>query len=219
MLNDSPAGYDRSIVPNIPPELLEPLALAAGLAWAAGLRVYGVVFFVGLAGYFGLVPLPGSLDTLAHPAIITVSGLLFLLEFFADKIPVVDSVWDAVNTFIRIPGGAILAALALADGNQGLMIAAALLGGVIAGGTHVAKTGTRAAINLSPEPVSNWLASFTEDGAAFGILALALTHPLLLLAGLALFVLILLWLLPKLLRLTISVIRRGFRTLNPQQRP
>lgn len=200
-------------------ELLEPLALAAGLAWAAGLRVYGVVFFLGLAGHFGFVSLPGSLGVLAHPAVIGVSGLLFFLEFFADKIPYVDSAWDALNTFVRAPGGAILAALALADGSQGLMIAAALLGGVIAGGTHIAKAGSRAAINASPEPVSNWLASFTEDGAAFGILALALTHPLLLLAGLVLFVLILLWLLPKLLRLAIAALRGGFRRLSPQQRP
>lgn len=203
----------------MPNELLEPLALAAGLAWAAGLRVYGVVFFLGLAGHFGLIPLPGSLGVLTHPAVMTVAGLLFFLEFFADKIPYVDSAWDALNTFVRAPGGAILAALAMADGSQGMMIAAALLGGVIAGGTHVAKAGSRAAINVSPEPASNWLASFTEDGAAFGIVALALTHPLLLLAGLVLFALILLWLLPKLLRLAISALRGGFRRLVPQQRP
>ncbi len=206
-------------MPTLPTELLEPLALAAGLAWAAGLRVYGVVFCIGLAGHFGLVNLPGSLDVLTHPVVMTVSGLLFFLEFFADKIPYVDSVWDALNTFVRAPGGAILAALAMADGSQAMMIAAALLGGVIAGGTHVAKAGSRAAINVSPEPVSNWLASFTEDGMAFGIVALALTHPLLLLAGLALFVLILLWLLPKLLRLAIAAIRGGFSRLSPQQRP
>ena len=201
------------------PELLEPLALAAGLAWAAGLRVYGVVFFIGLAGHFGWIALPGNLDVLSHPAVMTVSGLLFFLEFFADKIPYVDSVWDALNTFVRAPGGAVLAALAMADGSQGMMIASALLGGVIAGGTHVAKAGGRAAINVSPEPVSNWLASFSEDGMAFGILAVALTHPLLLLVGLALFVLVLLWLLPKLLRLAIAAIRGGFRRLKPQQRP
>jgi len=203
----------------MPPDLLEPLALAAGLAWAAGLRVYGVVFFIGLAGHFGWITLPGNLGVLAHPIVMTVSGLLFFLEFFADKIPYLDSVWDALNTFVRAPGGALLAALAMADGNQGLMIAAALLGGVIAGGTHVAKAGSRAAINISPEPVSNWLASFTEDGASIGIMALALTHPLLLLAGLALFVLILLWLLPKLLRLASGAIRGGFARLRPQQRP
>ncbi|MEW6293363.1 MAG: DUF4126 domain-containing protein [Pseudomonadota bacterium] len=203
----------------MPAELFEPLALAAGLAWAAGLRVYGVVFCVGMAGHFGLVALPGNLNVLTHPAVMTVSGLLFFLEFFADKIPYVDSVWDALNTFVRAPGGALLAALAMADGSQGMMIAAALLGGVIAGGTHVAKAGSRAAINASPEPVSNWLASFSEDGAAFGILALALTHPLLLLAGLVLFVLILLWLLPKLLRLALGALRAGFRRLRPQERP
>ena len=203
----------------MPAELFEPLALAAGLAWAAGLRVYGVVFCVGMAGHFGLVALPGNLNVLTHPAVMTVSGLLFFLEFFADKIPYVDSVWDALNTFVRAPGGALLAALAMADGSQGMMIAAALLGGVIAGGTHVAKAGSRAAINASPEPVSNWLASFSEDGAAFGILALALTHPLLLLAGLVLFVLILLWLLPKLQRLALGALRAGFRRLRPQERP
>jgi len=201
------------------PGPLEPLALAAGLAWAAGLRVYGVVFFIGLAGHFGWIALPGALDALAHPVVITVAGLLFLLEFFADKIPYVDSLWDAVNTFVRAPAGALLAALALADGNQGLTIATALLGGVIAGGTHLAKAGGRAAINASPEPISNWLASFAEDGAAAGILARALLHPLLLLAGLALFVLVLLWLLPKLLRLALGALRAGFRRLGPQQRP
>jgi hypothetical protein len=197
-------------------ELLEPLALVAGLAWASGLRIYAVVFFLGLASHFAIVDLPGNLDALAHPAVLTVSGLLFLLEFFADKIPYVDSAWDALNTFVRAPGAALLGALAVADGSQGLMIASALLGGAIAGSTHVAKAGSRAAINLSPEPVSNWLASLTEDGMAFGILALALTHPLLLLAGLALFLLLLIWLLPKLFRLARGAMRAGFARLGAQ---
>jgi hypothetical protein len=195
-------------------ELLEPLALAAGLAWASGLRVYAVVFFLGLAKHFALVDLPGGLDVLAHPMVLAISGVLFFLEFFADKIPYVDSVWDALNTFVRAPGGALLAALAVADGSQAMMIAAALLGGAIAGGTHIAKAGSRAAINVSPEPVSNWVASFTEDGMAFGIVALALSHPLLLFAGLVLFGLILAWLLPKLLRLAIGAIRKGFGRLH-----
>lgn len=192
-------------------ETLQPLSLAAALAWAAGLRVYGVVFAVGLLGQLGWVELPGSLRALAHPAVVGVSGLLFALEFLADKVPVVDSLWDAVNTFVRIPAGAALAAMALADRDPGWMIAAALAGGVLAGGTHAAKMGTRAALNLSPEPLSNWAASFTEDGLAVGILALAILHPLWLLGALAVFVVVMIWVLPKLLGAAFRALGAGLR--------
>ena len=194
-------------------DALQPLSLAAALAWAAGLRVYGVVFAVGLLGHFGWVELPGGLRALAHPAVDGVSGLLFLLEFFADKVPVIDSLWDAFNTFVRIPAGAALAAMALADRDPGWVIAAALVGGVLAGGTHAAKMGTRAAINLSPEPFSNWAASFTEDGMAAGILALAILHPLWVRAALAVFVVLLVWLLPKLIGAALRAMRAGFGRL------
>jgi hypothetical protein len=189
-------------------EMLDPLALAASLAWAAGLRVYGTVFLVGMLAQLGWVDLSGNLDTLGEPWIIALSGVLFALEFFADKVPLIDSVWDGFNTFVRVPGGALLAALALGDSSGVAMTAAALLGGTLAGGTHLAKAGARAAINTSPEPVSNWLASFTEDGVALGLPVLALTSPWLLLGALAIFLLLLIWLLPKLIGFAWRVLRR-----------
>ncbi len=189
-------------------DVLAPFALAAALSTAAGLRFYGVVFFVGLLGSLGLIALPGELRLLTHPAVVAVSGLLFALEFTADKIPLVDSLWDAFNTFVRVPGGALLAALAMASYDGGLVAAAALLGGVLAGGTHVAKMGTRATLNLSPEPFSNWMASFAEDGLGLGLLLLAIAHPLAFLLAFALFLLLLVWLLAKVARLAVGVMRR-----------
>lgn len=185
------------------------LALITGLGWSSGLRFYAVLFFLGLLRRSGIYTLPGSLDMLAHPWVLAISGLLFVTEFFADKIPAVDTLWDAVHTFIRIPGGALLAAAAVAGGDPGLALAAGLLGGTVAAGAHLTKAGSRALINTSPEPFSNWAASFTEDAVSLAALWMALLHPLLFLGMLALFVLIALWLLPKLwrgLRRVIAVI-------------
>jgi Domain of unknown function (DUF4126) len=190
------------------PDVLAPFALAAALSAAAGLRFYGVVFFVGLLGSLGAIELPGELRLLTHPAVVAVSGLLFALEFTADKIPLVDSLWDAINTFVRVPGGALLAALALANYDSGMVAAAALFGGVLAGGTHVAKMGTRATLNLSPEPFSNWLASFAEDGLGLGLLVLAIAHPIAFLLAFALFLLLLVWVLTKVAKLAFGLIRR-----------
>ena len=176
------------------------LALITGLGWTSGLRFYAVLFFLGLLHRAGIYQLPGSLDMLAHPWVLAISGLLFVTEFFADKIPGVDTVWDAVHTFIRIPGGALLAAAAVAGGDPGLGLAAGLLGGTMAAGAHFTKAGSRALINTSPEPFSNWAASLTEDAVSLGALWMALQYPLLFLGLLALFVLIALWLLPKLWR-------------------
>ena len=176
------------------------LALITGLGWTSGLRFYAVLFFLGLLHRAGIYQLPGSLDMLAHPWVLAISGLLFVTEFFADKIPGVDTLWDAVHTFIRIPGGALLAAAAVAGGDPGLGLAAGLLGGTMAAGAHFTKAGSRALINTSPEPFSNWAASLTEDTVSLGALWMALQYPLLFLGLLALFVLIALWLLPKLWR-------------------
>jgi hypothetical protein len=176
------------------------LALVTGLGWTSGLRFYAVVFCLGLLHRAGAYPLPGELDILAHPWVLAVSGLLFVVEFFADKVPTLDSAWDAVHTFIRIPGGALLAAAAVAGGDPGLALAAALLGGTVAAGAHFAKAGSRALINTSPEPFSNWAASFSEDALSLGALWMALKYPLAFLALLAVFVLVALWLLPKLWR-------------------
>lgn len=176
------------------------LALITGLGWTSGLRFYAVLFFLGLLHRAGIYQLPGSLDMLAHPWVLAISGLLFVTEFFADKIPGVDTAWDVVHTFIRIPGGALLAAAAVAGGDPGLGLAAGLLGGTMAAGAHFTKAGSRALINTSPEPFSNWAASLTEDTVSLGALWMALQYPLLFLGLLALFVLIALWLLPKLWR-------------------
>ena len=185
------------------------LALITGIGWTSGLRFYALLFFLGLLQRTGMYPLPGSLEVLAHPWVLGISGLLFVTEFFADKIPGVDTLWDAVHTFIRIPGGALLAAAAVSGGDPGLALAAGLLGGTVAAGAHFTKAGSRALINTSPEPFSNWATSFTEDAVSLGGLWMALLHPLLFLGLLALFVLIALWLLPKLwrgLRRVIAVI-------------
>ena len=120
------------------------IATAAGLGWASGMRAYAVLFFLGVLHHAGTYELPANLALLAHPSVLTVSGLLFGLEFLADKIPGVDTVWDAVHTFVRIPAGALLAAAAVAGADPGLAVAAGLLGGAIAAGTHLTKAGTRA---------------------------------------------------------------------------
>ncbi|MGA0025670.1 MAG: DUF4126 domain-containing protein [Burkholderiales bacterium] len=176
------------------------LALVTGLGWTSGVRFYAVIFFLGLLQHSGIYTLPAGLEILAHPWVITISGLLFLTEFFADKIPGVDSAWDALHTFIRIPGGALLAAAAVAGGDPGLALAAGLLGGTVAAGAHLAKAGSRALINTSPEPFSNWAASFTEDALVLGALWAALKYPLLFLVLLLVFILAALWLLPRLWR-------------------
>lgn len=179
---------------------LTAIAMAAGLGWASGVRLYAVLFFLGVLQHAGVYTLPANLQVLAHPAVMGVSGLLFFLEFFADKIPGVDSLWDAVHTFIRIPAGAVLAAAAVAGADPGLAIAAGLLGGVIAAGTHLTKAGSRALINSSPEPFSNLIASLGEDLLSVLGLFAALKYPLIFLVLLALFLAFAVWLLPKLWR-------------------
>ncbi len=161
------------------------LAIALALAWGAGLRAYAVIFVVGLAGAMGWVELPGHLEVLQHPAVLAASGFMTLVEFGADKLPWLDSLWDAVHSFIRIPAGAALAALAFGDSSNAVMVAAAILGGSLAAAMHAAKAGARAAINLSPEPFSNWAASLSEDALVPLGLWLAIAHPLVFFALLA----------------------------------
>ena len=189
-------------------DLIPQLALAAGLAWGAGLRLYAVVFLAGIAGRMGWIELPGSLAYLGNDGVLWVAGAFLLLEFLADKIPMVDSAWDALQTFIRIPGAMVLAWGALGEQGEALQFAAALLGGSIAGVTHLGKAGTRALINHSPEPFSNGIASFFEDGLVIGGLWLAMTHPWVFLVLLALFLALLLWLIPKLWRAFAASLRR-----------
>ncbi len=153
------------------------IALAAALGWASGFRLYAVVFLVGTAGQMGWIALPPGLAVLQHPAMLIASGVMLSVEFFADKIPGVDSLWDLMQSVIRIPAGAALAAGALgADGATTALIAA-LLGGTLAASSQAAKTTTRAAINTSPEPFSNLIASLLEDGLVVAALWLAVAHP------------------------------------------
>ncbi|MCM2544774.1 DUF4126 domain-containing protein [Burkholderia glumae] len=180
--------------------MVEAISLGAGLAWASGLRLYLTVLIAGVLARTGLVHLPDTLAALTSPWVIGVAAVLAIAEFLADKIPAFDSLWDAIHTFIRIPAGAVLAAGALGHADQTMLMIAGLAGGTLAGSAHVAKAGTRALINLSPEPVSNWIASATEDGLVCVGLALAFFVPLLFLAMMIGFVAFAAWVLPRLWR-------------------
>ena len=199
---------------HLPLDLAGLLALAAGLGWAAGLRLYTVVFVVGLAGHLGIADLPPGLRVLQHPWVFGAAGVMLFIEFFADKIPLLDTAWDTVHTFIRIPAGAALAAMVF--GGQGLewQTAMAIMGGTLAAGTHFTKAGTRAMINTSPEPFSNAAASFSEDIVVLAGLWLMFAHPWLMLALLLLLVIATAWLLPKLWR-GIAALIRGFSLPRP----
>jgi hypothetical protein len=181
-------------------DTLQTIAIGVGLAWASGLRLYFVLFAAGLAARLGYVTVPDGLELLSHDWVLVASGLMLVAEFVADKVPLFDSVWDSVHTFIRIPAGAVLAASAIGLEHPAMTLAAAIVGGTIASGSHLAKAGSRVVINTSPEPVSNWSASLAEDGLVVGGLWLAFAHPVAFLVLLALFALLLAWLLPKLSR-------------------
>ena len=176
------------------------VALAASIGWASGLRLYAVLFIIGGLGYLGWVDLPGGLQVLAHPYVLAASGFMCFVEFFADKIPGVDSLWDVVHTLVRIPAGAALAASVFGDSSSATMIAAAILGGTLAAGSHLAKTGSRAVINTSPEPFSNWAASFGEELAVGSVLWLAFSHPIAALVVVLVLTVVAIWLIPKLWR-------------------
>ena len=161
----------------LPLDLAQLAALAAALGWASGVRLYAVVFITGAAGYLGWLPLPAGLQILQNPLVLGASFLLFVVEFVADKIPAVDTLWDAVHTFIRIPAGAALAASALGADHATWAVLAALAGGTLAATAHTAKATTRAAVNTSPEPFSNVLLSLAGDAAVPTMLWLAVAHP------------------------------------------
>jgi len=185
-------------------------ALAATLGIASGLRLYAVLFIVGAAGYLGWVNLPSGLATLAHPLVLAASGFMCFVEFFADKIPGVDSLWDVVHTLIRIPAGAALAASVFGDSSSAMMLTAAILGGTLAAGSHFTKAGSRAVINTSPEPFSNLTASLTEDVAVGGLLWLGIAHPLAAVIVVLLLIALMLWLLPKAWRAARRIFSRLF---------
>ena len=195
------------------------VALAATLGFASGLRLYAVLFIVGAAGYLGWVDLPSGLTPLSHPLVLAASGFMCFVEFFADKIPGVDSLWDIVHTVIRIPAGAALAASVFGDSSSAAMLAAAILGGTLAAGSHFTKAGTRALINTSPEPFSNWGASLGEDIAVGGLLWLAIAHPLAAAAVIGLAIVIAILLVPKLWRTGKRFASRLSSALSSTKRP
>ena len=184
------------------------IALAAALGWASGVRLYAVLFIVGGVGYLGWIELPQHLHILSHPLVLAASGFMLLAEFCADKIPGFDSLWDLVHTFVRIPAGAALAAGVFGDSPPAWTLAAAILGGTLAAGSHFTKAGARVVINTSPEPISNWAASFGEDLLVGTLIYLALAHPVAALAVVAALVGLSIWLLPKLARTIRAIMQR-----------
>ncbi|MCQ4165907.1 DUF4126 domain-containing protein [Tahibacter harae] len=189
-------------------DLLQSIALATGLAWASGIRLYAAVFLIGLLGRYEVVTLPSGLSLLQDDWVLWVSGILMAGEFLADKLPAFDSVWDAAHTFVRIPAGMLLSWGVFHEATPAVQLAAALLGGAITSGTHLTKAGTRALINTSPEPFSNWGASVSEDVAVVGGLYLVWAHPWVFLGLFGVFALVMIWLLPKLWRVLRKVWRR-----------
>ena len=189
-------------------DLIQTIALSAGLAWASGLRLYLVVFLAGVLSYFGYLQLPASLAMLQNPLVIGAAGLMAFAELIADKIPAFDSLWDSFQTFIRIPAGALLAAFAMGEVDPAWTLAAGLIGGTITAGTHFAKAGSRLAINTSPEPFSNWLASFGEEGMLLAGLWTMLASPAIFLGLLVVFMVIAGFVLVKLWGFVGRLVRR-----------
>jgi hypothetical protein len=193
---------------------IEALSLAMGTAWTSGINLYATVAALGIAHQAQLIQLPPDLQVLSHPAVIAVACTMYVIEFFADKVPYVDSGWDVLHTFIRIPAGAILAARALGDMNPALELAAILAGGSIALAAHATKATARLAINASPEPFSNWTASVAEDLTVLGGIWMIFNHPIVMMVLVLSFIALTVWLVPKLFRLA----KRGFQALRDKIR-
>jgi len=198
--------------------IIQTIALTMGVAWASGINLYAAILVLGTLGLTGNITLPPDLVILTDPLILTAAGVMYAVEFFADKIPGVDNSWDTVHTFIRIPIGALLAAAAVGEVNPSLAIAAALLGGSMAAGSHAAKAGTRVLINASPEPFTNWFASLGEDVAVVAGLWTALHYPLLFVVLLLIFILLLIWLLPKIWRGVVKMLKMVGTLFRPKQK-
>jgi hypothetical protein len=173
------------------------LALTMGLAWASGINLYATLFTLGYLANTGNIDLPPDLQIVATPMVMGAAGVMYCIEFFADKMPGVDTGWDAIHTFIRIPAGAMLAAGAIGDLNPAVELAAAIMGGGLAAGSHATKAGTRVLINTSPEPFSNWIASIGEDVLVITGVWASINHPIVFLIALAGFILLMIWLLPR----------------------
>ena len=201
-------------------DLIQTISLTLGVAWASGINLYAAVAMLGIGGATGYVELPDSLAVVQDPMVIIAAAFMYCVEFFADKVPGVDSAWDTLHTFIRIPAGAMLAAGAVGNVDPAIAIAAGLTGGTLTAATHATKAGGRLLINTSPEPFTNFGASVAEDVAVFAGLWAALTNPVLFLAILAIFLILICLLLPKIVRGISAVFRRlgnwlGIRRAEP----
>ncbi|MEN8261300.1 MAG: DUF4126 domain-containing protein [Pseudomonadota bacterium] len=174
--------------------------MSMGVAWGSGINLYATLLTLGYLASTGNIVLPPDLQILANPLVITAAGLMYAVEFFADKIPGVDTGWDTLHTFIRIPAGAMLAAGAIGDIGPAAELAAAIVGGSLAAGTHATKAGSRVLINTSPEPFTNWTASIGEDIAVIVGVWTSLKHPFIFIALLIAFIVFMIWLLPKIWR-------------------
>jgi hypothetical protein len=181
-------------------EAVQMIALAMGLAWASGINLYAAIATIGILGVTGNMALPPGLDVVQHPAVIVAAGFMYCVEFFADKVPGVDTGWDTIHTFIRIPAAAILAAGAVWETDPAMALVAGILGGALGATSHALKTGTRVAVNTSPEPFSNIGVSLIEDTVVLAGLFGAIYYPAWFLVFLAAFVLAAAWILPKIWR-------------------
>lgn len=201
--------------------LLGTLALTMGASWASGINLYAVLLVLGIGGSTGNIDLPPGLEVLTDPMVIGAAGLMYFVEFFVDKTPGVDTAWDSLHTFIRIPAGAMLAAGAVGDVSPALEIAAGIMGGTLSATSHATKAGTRALINTSPEPFTNWTASISEDLLVLAGLWTALNHPAVFLCLMLLFIIIAIWLLPKIWRLLKAIFEKiaGWFSGKPQPSP
>ena len=190
------------------------IALSMGTAWASGINLYAAVFMLGYLGSTGNVALPPELMLVTDPLVMTAAGLMYCVEFFADKTPGVDTAWDSIHTFIRIPLGAVLAMSAVGDTTPAVELAAFLVGGSLTAATHATKAGGRVIINSSPEPVSNWFTSLGEDFLVIAGMWAAVTHPWIFVVFLILFIILMIWLLPKIwrgIKLIFSTLRNFFK--------
>jgi len=181
-------------------QISQTLALSMGAAWGSGINLYATLLMLGYLAHTGNIDLPPDLMIVADPLVMGAAGLMYAVEFFADKIPGVDTGWDTIHTFVRIPAGAMLAAGAIGDIGPAAEIAAALVGGGLAAATHATKAGSRVLINTSPEPFSNWTASIAEDIAVFAGVWASIQHPSFFIVGIIAFILLMVWALPKLWR-------------------
>ncbi len=179
-------------------QIVKTISLTMGAAWGSGINLYATILVLGLLGLTGNIVLPQSLEILMDPLVVGAAAIMYFIEFFVDKVPGVDTGWDTLHTFIRIPAGILLAAGAVGEVNPAVAIAAGVLGGGLAATTHATKSGSRLIINASPEPFSNWIASLIEDIAVITGVWAALIHPWAFLTLLAIFIVLVIWIIPKL---------------------